>query len=223
MFPIIIQGLLLSGLYALIAMGFMLIFSIGRTLNLAYGAYLMIGGYVYFWISQQLGFPQIVGFFGAIAVGILMGLMKHQFIVRPLKGHHVAVEISTLILAVVLQAGIVLVFGDSSKILLPIVPGVVRVAGATVTYSILTATVREIGVGNTGANTAHAHLDAKTCCFWLIATSSRIGYRSVTTRDANTHAAHFLNEVGTNHNVIRVNCIAVWKCVAILFRVRSIR
>ena len=32
-------------------------------------------------------------------------------------------------------------FGDSSKILLPIVPGVVRVAGATVTYSILTATV----------------------------------------------------------------------------------
>ena len=141
MFPIIIQGLLLSGLYALIAMGFMLNFSIGRTLNLAYGAYLMIGGYVYFWISQQLGFPQIVGFFGAIAVGILMGLMKHQFIVRPLKGHHVAVEISTLILAVVLQAGIVLVFGDSSKILLPIVPGVVRVAGATVTYSILTATI----------------------------------------------------------------------------------
>ena len=141
MFPIIIQGLLLSGLYALIAMGFMLIFSIGRTLNLAYGAYLMIGGYVYFWISQQLGFPQIVGFFGAIAVGILMGLMKYQFIVRPLKGHHVAVDISTLILAVVLQAGIVLVFGDSSKILLPIVPGVVRVAGATVTYSILTATI----------------------------------------------------------------------------------
>ena len=122
MFPIIIQGLLLSGLYALIAMGFMLIFSIGRTLNLAYGAYLMIGGYVYFWISQQLGFPQNVGFFGAITVGILM-------------------EISTLILAVVLQAGIVLVFGDSSKILLPIVPGVVRVAGATVTYSILTATI----------------------------------------------------------------------------------
>ena len=78
MFPIIIQGLLLSGLYALIAMGFMLIFSIGRTLNLAYGAYLMIGGYVYFWISQQLGFPQIIGFFGAIAVGILMGLMKYQ-------------------------------------------------------------------------------------------------------------------------------------------------
>ncbi len=53
MMQIIVQGLLLSGLYALIAMGFMLIFSIGRTLNLAYGAYIMVGGYIYFWLSQH--------------------------------------------------------------------------------------------------------------------------------------------------------------------------
>ena len=39
-------------------------------------------------------------------------------------------EISTLCLAVVLQAGVVLVFGDSSKNLLPIIPGVVYIAGA---------------------------------------------------------------------------------------------
>ena len=141
MIQILIQAMLLSGLYALIAMGFMLIFSIGRTLNLAYGAYLMIGGYVYFWLSQQLGLPQVVGCAGAVLVGVIMGLLKHQLIVRPLKGDHVSVEISTLILAVVLQAGIVLVFGDSSKILLPIVPGVVSVGGASVTFNILTATV----------------------------------------------------------------------------------
>lgn len=141
MAQILIQGLLLSGLYALIAMGFMLIFSIGRTLNLGYGAYLMVGGYVYFWLSQQVGLPKLVGIGGAVAVGVLMGLAKHRLIVKVLKGDHVAVEISTLILAVVLQAGVVLVFGDSSKILLPIVPGVVTVAGAQVTYNILTATV----------------------------------------------------------------------------------
>lgn len=141
MMQIIIQGLLLSGLYALIAMGFMLIFSIGRTLNLAYGAYLMVGGYVYFYLSQQLGLPKVVGFTGAVMVGVLMGLLKHRLIVKTLKGDHVAVEISTLILAVILQAGVVLVFGDSSKILLPIVPGVVTVAGAQVTYNILAATV----------------------------------------------------------------------------------
>ena len=141
MLQILIQGLLLSGLYSLIAMGFMLIFSIGRTLNLAYGAYLMVGGYVYFWLSQELGMPKALGFGGAVLIGVLMGLAKHKLIVKPLKGDHVAVEISTLILAVVLQAAVVLVFGDSSKILLPLVPGVVNVAGAAVTFNILTATV----------------------------------------------------------------------------------
>jgi branched-chain amino acid transport system permease protein len=100
MMQIIVQGLLLSGLYALIAMGFMLIFSIGRTLNLAYGAYIMVGGYMYFWLSQQLGMPQVIGFLGAIFAGAFIGLLKHRLIVKPLKGDAVAVEIATLILAI---------------------------------------------------------------------------------------------------------------------------
>lgn len=141
MLQIIIQGLLLSGLYALIAMGFTLIFSVGRILNLAYGAYLLVGGYAFFWFSQTLGLPKIAGVAIAAILGALMGLAKFRLIVKPLKGEHVPIEISTLILAVVMQAAIVLIFGDSSKILHPIVPGVVRVAGAAVTFNILTAAV----------------------------------------------------------------------------------
>jgi branched-chain amino acid transport system permease protein len=138
---IIIQGLLLSGLYALIAIGFTLIFSVGRILNLAYGAYLVVGGYAFFWVSQTLGMPKIVGVLFAAALGASMGVAKFRLIVKPLKGQQVPIEISTLILAVVIQAAVVLVFGDSSKILHPIVPGVVRVAGAAVTFNILTAAV----------------------------------------------------------------------------------
>jgi len=141
MLQILIQGLLLSGLYALIAMGFTLIFSVGRVLNLAYGAYLLIGGYVYFYFAQQLGLPKIAGVFLAAIVGCMMGVLKYRLIVKPLKGDHVAVEISTLILAIILQSAVVLIFGDSSKILLPIIPGVERVAGAAVPYSNLFAAV----------------------------------------------------------------------------------
>lgn len=139
MTQILIQGLLLSGLYALIAIGFTLIFSVGRVLNLAYGAYLLIGGYTYFWISQTLGAPKIVGIAAAVAIGATVGILKYRLIVKTLKGDHVAVEISTLILAVVIQAAVVLVFGDSSKILHPIVNGVERIGGATVTMNNLTA------------------------------------------------------------------------------------
>lgn len=141
MLQILIQGLLLSGLYALIAVGFTLIFSVGRVLNLAYGAYILIGGYTFFWISQSMGAPVFVGVAMAGVVGGIAGLLKYQFIARPLGSNHVAIEISTLILAVVVQSAIILLFGDSSKILLPIVPGVVRVAEVSVTYNLLAATV----------------------------------------------------------------------------------
>jgi len=141
MSQILIQGLLLSGLYALIAIGFTMIFSVGRVLNLAYGAYLMLGGYAYFWVVQTMHLPKLAGLAAAIAVGVAAGLLKHRLIVKPLKSDPVAVEISTLILAVVIQAGIVLVFNDSAKIMHPIVTGVWRVGGATVTYNILAATI----------------------------------------------------------------------------------
>ncbi|KMW59312.1 High-affinity branched-chain amino acid transport system permease protein LivH [Candidatus Rhodobacter oscarellae] len=141
MLQILIQGLLLSGLYALIAMGFTLIFSVGRVLNLAYGAYLLIGGYAYFYFSQQLGLPKIAGVMLAGVLGCVLGLLKYQLLVKRVQGVHSAVEIATLILAVVLQSAVVLIFGDSSKILLPIVPGVERVASAAIPYSNLVATI----------------------------------------------------------------------------------
>ncbi|MGY9008530.1 MAG: branched-chain amino acid ABC transporter permease [Rhodobacterales bacterium] len=70
-----------------------------------------------------------------------MGLLKYNLIVKPLKGDHIAVEISTLILAVVLQSAVILFFGNSAKILLPIIPGVIHIGNATVTFNVLAATV----------------------------------------------------------------------------------
>lgn len=140
MIEILIQGLLLSGLYALIAVGFTLIFSIGRVLNLAYGSYLMIGGYAHYALTQMLGLPMLASVLLAGVTGCLAALIIYQFIVRPLKGDAIAIEIATLILAVVLQAGVILLFGDSTKVLQPIVPGVVQIGGASVTFNILAAT-----------------------------------------------------------------------------------
>lgn len=138
---VLIQGFLLSGLYGLIAVGFTLIFSVGRVLNLAYGANLMLGGYAYFYAVQQAGMPKLPGFVFAVLIGALAGVLTYQLLVKRLKGDQVAVEISTLILAVVAQAAIVLVFNDSSKILLPIVDGVWRVGNVSVTNNILAAMV----------------------------------------------------------------------------------
>lgn len=139
MVDIVVQGLLLSGLYALIAVGFTLIFSIGRVLDLSYGAYIVIGGYVYFVLAQELGMPKVAGVLLAGTVGALFGVLKLFCIVRPLKGDQVAIEIATLILAVIVQAFFVFQFGDSPRTLLPLAPGVFEVGGARVPYNVLVA------------------------------------------------------------------------------------
>lgn len=138
---IMIQGLLLSGLYALIAVGFTMIFSVGRVLNLAYGVYIMLGGYAYWYAVQELGIPKVPGFFFALLCGVIFGLLVYLILVRRLGENAVAIEIATLILAVVMQALIVLVFTPSPKTMWPLIPGVWRVAGIGVTYNIVIATI----------------------------------------------------------------------------------
>lgn len=141
MSQIVIQGLALSGLYALVAVGFTMIFSVGRVLNLAHGAYLMLGGYVYYSSVQVLGIPKAGGFALAVLAGVGFGMLTYTVLVRRLAHNPVAVEISTLILAVVMQALIVLIFGQVPKSMWPIVQGVLRYEEVFVTYNILLAMV----------------------------------------------------------------------------------
>ena len=136
---VLVQGLMLSGFYALIAVGFTMIFSVGRVLNLAYGSFLMLGGYIYYQGAQVLGLPKFPSFIIAAVAGAVFGMLIYQILVKRLRGNVVAVEISTLILAVVTQAAVVLIFSPSPKSMWPLIPGVLRIGDVSVTYNIVIA------------------------------------------------------------------------------------
>jgi branched-chain amino acid transport system permease protein len=139
MSAIIIQGFLISGLYALIAVGFTMIFSVGRVLNLAYGVYIMLGGYAYYTLSQLLELSKVISLLGAIAVGIIFGLITYYGIVKRLLSNPIAVEISTLILAVVMQAVIILIYSPAPRAIWPIIPGISRVHDVIISWNIVFA------------------------------------------------------------------------------------
>jgi branched-chain amino acid transport system permease protein len=141
MSAIIIQGFLISGLYALIAVGFTLIFSVGRVLNLAYGVYIMLGGYAYYTLSQLLELSKAISLLGAIAVGIIFGIITYYGIVKRLLSNPIAVEISTLILAVVMQAVIILIYSPAPRAIWPIIAGISRVHDVTVSWNIFFAMI----------------------------------------------------------------------------------
>ena len=140
MAQVIIQGFLLSGLYALIAVGFTMIFSVGRVLNLAYGVYIMLGGYVYYVAVQMLSLPKFPSFLLAALAGIVFGVLTYLVLVKRFEKDPIAVEISTLILAVVMQAVIVLIFSTAPRSMWPLVPGRFEVFGVSVLKNILFAT-----------------------------------------------------------------------------------
>jgi len=119
---VVIHALLISGLYALVAAGFTMVYSVGRLLNLAYGTYIMITAYVYWIVTQQLGLPTGVGFIVAIT-------------------DPTAVFVSTLILAIVLQSVMVLMIGDLPRNILPVITGTILVAGITVSKNVLMAMI----------------------------------------------------------------------------------
>lgn len=138
---IIVQGFLLSGLYALIAVGFTMIFSVGRVLNLAYGVYIMLGGYAYYVAAQFLGMPKILSFVFAVLVGVMFGILTYLILVRRLEHDPVKVEISTLILAVVMQSLIILVFNAAPKSMWPLIPGALHFEGMSITNNVLLAMI----------------------------------------------------------------------------------
>jgi branched-chain amino acid transport system permease protein len=138
---IIIQGFLLSGLYALIAVGFTMIFSVGRVLNLAYGTYIMLGGYVYYVLAQELALPKIPSFLGAVLAGVIFGVMIYLVLVRGLQDNPIAIEISTLILAVVMQSLIILIFSPAPRAMWPLLPGIAHLHGVSISKNIFLAMI----------------------------------------------------------------------------------
>jgi branched-chain amino acid transport system permease protein len=138
---IIIQSIVISGFYALIAIGFTMIFSVGRVLNLAYGVYIMLGGYVYYALVQMAHLPKTLGFLCAILSGVIFAVITYAGLVKRLQSNPIAVEISTLILAVAMQAVMILIFTPAPRSIWPLIPGVVHLFGVSILKNLLLAMI----------------------------------------------------------------------------------
>ena len=138
---IIISGLLVSGLYALIAVGFTMIYGVGRVENLAHGAYAMVAAYVFYAVTAQLQLPIPVGFVLAILTVVALSLATYKGLVGRFLGNPTAIFISTLLLAIVLEYAISVVFTPAPRNLLPIVPGISHVLGIRVSNDLILVTI----------------------------------------------------------------------------------
>ncbi len=113
---LVISGLALGMVYALIAIGFVIILKCSQAFNIAQGHFVMIGGYLGFTFLVMFGLPLWLSLLAAIVAAIIMGLVIERLTLRPLVGQPLlAVIMMTIALATVLEGLANLIWGGEYK------------------------------------------------------------------------------------------------------------
>ncbi|MBW1765882.1 MAG: branched-chain amino acid ABC transporter permease [Deltaproteobacteria bacterium] len=81
---LIINGLLLGGIYALISIGLTLIFGVLEIINFAHGEFLMLGMYASFWLFELFGIDPYLSLFILVPGFFLLGLAVQRIIIQPI-------------------------------------------------------------------------------------------------------------------------------------------
>ena len=109
---ILVYGATLSGIYALIASGFTLIFGVSRIMNFAHGAFFIIGAYFGITLMNTLGLdPYLSTIISILLVGLFAAVI-YKGIMAPIREHEVMIIIVTLALALIIEQSILLIFGE---------------------------------------------------------------------------------------------------------------
>ena len=81
----LINGLSLGSIYAIIALGYTMVYGIAKMLNFAHGDVIMIGAYIAFCGLQYWGLPPVIAILAAMVVCTLLGVTIEGLAYRPLR------------------------------------------------------------------------------------------------------------------------------------------
>lgn len=111
-----VNGLSLGSIYAIIALGYTMVYGIAKMLNFAHGDVLMIGSYITFVFMSQMGINPIVSVLLAAIACTFIGVIIERIAYKPLRGaNSLAVLITAIGVSYFLQNIALLIFGANTK------------------------------------------------------------------------------------------------------------
>jgi branched-chain amino acid transport system permease protein len=131
---IIISTLINGSVYALLAIGFSLIFGVARIVNIAHTAFYMLASYGIFVGTHKLGFNPVLAMLAAIVLVTLIGLISYKLFIDPIREHEGAVLIATIALAMVFQEIMLIIFSGDFRGVPSLVEGYLTILGVKVSY-----------------------------------------------------------------------------------------
>jgi branched-chain amino acid transport system permease protein len=131
---IILTTLINGSTYALLAIGFSLIFGVARIVNIAHTAFYMVAAYCIFYGTHKLGLHPLPAMLMAILLVIVLGALTYKLFIEPIREHEAAVLIATIALAMIFQEVVLLVFSGDFRTVPPMVPGFLVISGVKIAY-----------------------------------------------------------------------------------------
>lgn len=116
MLSYLISGISLGSVYAIIALGYTMVYGIAKMLNFAHGDVIMVGGYVAFCSSYYLNWPTIPAILFAILVCTVLGIIIERLAYKPLRSAgSLAVLITAIGVSYFLQNAALLIWTSNPK------------------------------------------------------------------------------------------------------------
>ena len=119
---LLINGISLGSIYAIIALGYTMVYGIAKMLNFAHGDVIMVGAYVCFFATSRFGLNPIVGILLSIVVCTVLGIVIERFAYKPLrKAPSLAVLITAIGMSFLLQNTAQLLWSPNTKVFTSVV------------------------------------------------------------------------------------------------------
>jgi len=118
----LLNGVRLGSVYAIIALGYSMVYGIAKMLNFAHGDVIMVGGFTAYAITQYAGMPPICGVLAAMIACTVLGVVIERVAYKPLrKAAPLAVLITAIGMSYLLQNAALLICGADTKVFTSVV------------------------------------------------------------------------------------------------------
>ena len=133
----LINGISLGSVYAIIALGYTMVYGIAKMLNFAHGDVIMVGAYVCFFATGQFGLPPLAGVLLAMVVCTVLGVVIERLAYKPLRqSASLAVLITAIGVSYFLQNSALLLWKSDPKVFTSVVgTGSVKLFGGELTIT----------------------------------------------------------------------------------------
>lgn len=133
----LISGISLGSVYAIIALGYTMVYGIAKMLNFAHGDVIMVGSYVVFVTTSSLGLPVPAAMLLSVVLCTILGMAIEAIAYRPLRGApSLAVLITAIGVSYFLQNAVQLIYGSNTKSFTSVVPlDAISLAGGALVIS----------------------------------------------------------------------------------------